>query len=527
MVHSTLRGFALGILWGVVLVATCPADPITLHLQTRDAASGAITVTPTVIDPEHLGVVAVDVWNWHWCKTATQRVAAIVPRMRVCLDRLRDMGATVFLCPTDVADAYIGQPQREFPLAIKKLTLPETLTIQCPPPPQGPGCACVDRCQGNYGWNAMHPALVPQLGDWIPNDRETLYTLCRKKNITHLLYVGFHTQICLLGKDIGLRNMKALGFDCILARDLTDSHPDYNPERGIDPDDLTARTVAHFERYLCSSVNLKDELTRLGVWRHEAPVDAVRAAPWGTVRRPHIFTDQTIVTLSAPWQPDAEIRFTRDGSPPTNSADRYVKPFVVDRSETIRAQAFEQERPVCIESTFRFERLPPLPPKPDVYLDQITPVRTAGPGHSPSDKTHRFSPGSQTPQKNTNNRGQPLRLRSQDYDRGMGVHAPNHMIYAVDPQWDRFVACVGVDEQILRVSKGSDLGHMPSVIFRVFINGRLAEESPIMRITSRPWRFDVKIPESSQTISIAAIPTDDGNREDLANWVDAGFVTKQ
>ena len=139
----------------------------------------------------------------------------------------------------------------------------------------------------------------------MPNSREALYTLAKQRGITHLVYMGVHTQVCLLGKDIGLRNMKALGFECILARDLTDSHPDYDPQRDIDPDDLTARTVAHFEKYLCSTVNLQEELQRLGHWSNKQPLDPVRAAPWGTQRHPHLFKEKTIVTLSAPLQPGA------------------------------------------------------------------------------------------------------------------------------------------------------------------------------------------------------------------------------
>jgi hypothetical protein len=139
----------------------------------------------------------------------------------------------------------------------------------------------------------MHPALEIDEHDLMPNSRATLYTLAKQQGVTHLLYLGVHTQVCLLGKDIGLRNMKALGFECILGRDLTDSHPDYDPARGIDPDDLTARTVAHFERYLCSTINLAEELQRFGCWKHEGPIDPVRAAPWGNeasrtpLRGPH------------------------------------------------------------------------------------------------------------------------------------------------------------------------------------------------------------------------------------------------
>jgi len=47
-----------------------------------------------------------------------------------------------------------------------------------------------------------------------------------------------------------------------------------------------------------------------------------------------------------------------------------------------------------------------------------------------------------------------------------------------------------------------------------------------MRISSGPWRFDVKIPPGSRQINLVA--TDAGNRcaYDLGNWARAGFVRK-
>ena len=58
-------------------------------------------------------MVVVDMWNHHWCKTATMRVAALVPRMNRALDAARELGMTVMLCPSDVVDNYAGWSQRE------------------------------------------------------------------------------------------------------------------------------------------------------------------------------------------------------------------------------------------------------------------------------------------------------------------------------------------------------------------------------------------------------------------------------
>jgi hypothetical protein len=99
-------------------------------------------------------------------------------------------------------------------------------------------------------------------------------------------------------------------------------------------------------------------------------------------------------------------------------------------------------------------------------------------------------------------------------------------MFALEPEYKRFVALAGVDEHLLETSSGSNAAMYPSVVFKVFIDGREAATSPVMRISFQPWRFDVAIPEGSRVISLVATDAGDGDKEDLANWVNCGFVTK-
>jgi len=61
----------------------------------------------------------------------------------------------------------------------------------------------------------------------------------------------------------------------------------------------------------------------------------------------------------------------------------------------------------------------------------------------------------------------------------------------------------------------------------VFIDGKQAAASPVMRIQSPAWRFDVEIPEGAKMISLDAMDAGDGSREDFADWANAGFVLKR
>ena len=514
--------------WAAGLTNLLAAGPeLELELQRRDPATGQVSTTLEKVPASKIAIVVIDLWNYHWCKTSAARVGALVPRMNRCLEAARAMGIQVFLCPTDVADNYVGTPQVESLMALPRVTIPTGSEIQCPAAPDGGGCTCgKERCQVNYGWDGMHPDLVIGENDLIPNEPELLYGICQARGITHLIYLGVHTQVCLLGKSVGVRRMLQAGMKCVLARDLTDAHGRYDPAKNLTPDDFTTNVVAHFEKYLVPTVNFVDTLERMGKWDKSWVVDPVRVAPWGKRERPHLFEKELIVTLTAPWEPGAAIHYTLDGSRPTPQSPLYSGPLHLDKTAGLRAIAFQNDRPVCLESEGYFARLGEMPPAPDIALSSLKPLRAVGYGHSPSFSDHRFSPRVNPPQMDLTNEKKPLRLRSKKYERGVGVHAPNQLLYELKPTYGRFVALAGVDEYILDTNNGSNLAMHPSVIFKVFIDGRLAAESPMMRISEEPWRFDVPIQPGSRLISLVATDGGNGNLEDLANWVNCGFVTR-
>jgi len=500
---------------------------IELTLQTREPASGNAVLARETVDPRRVGVIAVDVWNFHWCKTATMRVDAIVPRMNKALEAARTLGMTVMLCPSDVVENYAGYPQREAVFALPKIAVPAVVEVNCPPVPDAGGCACGrERCAVNYGWDGMHPALTIGPDDLMPDTQAEVYAICHQRQRTHLIYVGFHTQVCLLGKPMGLKAMKSAGLKCILARDLTDAHPGYDPDRGFTPDLNTEQVVEHFEKHLAPTIHFQQELVRLGRWDPHWLVDPVRVAPWGTRSRPHLFEQPVTVTLATPLQPDAEIRYTLDGAAPTAQSPRYTKPLVINDTTHLRALAFRKAQAVGLESEGVYARLGPVPPRPDLYLGDLKPIRNVGFGHSYSGSV-RYSGQTQPPQPDRSNLGQDIRINRTLYAKGMGVHAPCALMYELKPEYERFVGLAGADENVVRVSNGSNLAMHPSVVFKVFIDGREVASSPVMRVQSLAWRFDVPIPPGARTITLAVTDAGNGSREDFADWAEAGFIRRR
>jgi hypothetical protein len=255
-------------------------------------------------------------------------------------------------------------------------------------------------------------------------------------------------------------------------------------------------------------------------------VDPVRIAPWGTPMRPHIFEQPITVTLATPLEPGSEIRYTLNGTAPNSNSELYTKPLVLADTTRLRASAFHKGHPVCLESEGYFARNGPLPPKPDIYLGELTPIRSVGFGHTYGGSV-RYSGNTQPPQIDRSNLGQELSIDQSRQAHGLGVHAPCELVYELKPEYRRFVAIAGADENIVKISNGSNLAKYPSIVFKIFIDGKQAAASPVMRVLSPAWRFDVQIPTGARKLSAVAMDAGDGSREDFADWANAGFIVQK
>jgi len=497
------------------------AVPLEWTLQTRDRETGRIVVTKERVDPTQIGVVIVDMWNTNDCMTNAQRCAALVPRMNKALQGARRLGMQIIWAPTDVASQYAGTPQRERAIALPRLPVPHIKDYSCTftvPTKRPAKCMCGPGivCHLHYGWDRMDPNLDIGAGDWIAADPEELYAIYKQRNLTRLLYMGVNTNLCVMSKPEGIKPMTSAGLKCLLARDLTDAETYYDPDQGFTPDLGTEKGIEDIERSGIPSINMAVEMRKAGLWNDKWIVEMVRVTPWGTQAWPYLFTDSVKVTLTTPQQPGVAIRYTLDGAEPGLASPLYTKPLDVKKTTQLRTAAFQNGRRVTSISAGDFVRLGPLPPQPDAYLEQLKPVTPARPAWRWEVKTNQAFHGG------------PLSIRDSTYSKGIGMRAPANLLYEIPPGYDRFVARAGVDDEPFRQRPNARfLATYPSVQFHVYIDGQLASESPVMRLSQEPWRFEVKIPEGSRLINLAVTDAGSVSPLDLANWVDAGFLRKR
>jgi nicotinamidase-related amidase len=513
--------------WATLLMITCmlpvgAAGPaVDFTLQTRDRETGRTVARNEAIDPAKIGIVIIDMWNTNDCMTNAQRAAALVPRMNKVLEVARRLGIQIIWAPTDVVNYYAGTPQRERALALPSLALPHLTNFSCPfsvPTVRPEKCMCGPGivCHIHYGWDKMDPNLIIGRSDWIVADPNELYSVYKHQGLTRLIYMGINTNLCVMNKPEGIAAMTAAGIKCILARDLTDAETSYDPDRGLTPDLGTAKDIADVERSGIPTIDMAEEMRAAGAWNDRWTVEMVRFAPWGTKSWPYEFTDSVKITLSTPNQKGVVIHYTLDGTQPGPSSPRYATPLDVTKTTELLAAAFKNGQLATQISDGYFVRLGSIPPKPDVYLDKLTPNTPTRPDWRWEAKTNQAFTGA------------PLSIRDRIYTKGVGMRAPANLLYEIKRGYQRFVARAGVDDEPFRQRpKARFLATYPSVQFLVYIDGALTSESPVMRLSQEPWRFDVKIPEHSRLINLVVTDAGSPSPLDLANWVDAGFVLKK
>jgi nicotinamidase-related amidase len=497
------------------------AQKLILNSQIRDAATGKTLNKPLEIDPSKTAIVVVDMWNFHWCMTAAERVSAMVPRMNAVLETSRKLGMQVIWNPSDVVTAYAGYPQYERAIAVEHRKTPDKrddLSVKFTASVGACLCGSGLRCGSNYGWDGMNPDLVISENDLFSSSTDEIYSLLSERGITNIIYMGVHTNMCVFGKPGAMSKMYKAGFDCFLARDLNDAFTHYNPAKNYTPDTGTTEIDENLQAAGIPNINMGEELRKAGLLKSDTAIDYVRFTPWGKPERPYFFENKTVVTLTATWLEDVEIRYTIDGSEPTAASPLYVKPLEVTQTQTVRATAFRQGKPVSLPSFAYYVKMPERPRQPDIYLEDLDYILN---GYLQAVKMCFWYPV-----KSKSFEEKPLRIREKTYQHGLGFRAPSSVQYEIKPEYKRFVALAGVDDNILSQNHGRFIAMHSSVVFKVFIDGKLAAESPVMRITQEPWRFDIEIPQGSRRISISCADTGSRNILDYGNWVDAGFVTK-
>lgn len=225
-------------------------------------------------------VVVCDMWDSHHCLNAVRRVGEVAPRIDALLTELRSHGATIIHAPSGCMDAYKDHPARRRATAVRPASnLPADVSTWCDHiPAEDAARYPLDQSAGGEdddlleheqwaatlkaaGRNPRAPWLkqtdaiaIDGQRDFISDSGTEIWSILEDRQIKHVVLVGVHTNMCVLGRPFGLRQLASHGKQVALIRDLTDTMYDPRQWPYVNHFTGTDLIVDHIERFVCPTL---------------------------------------------------------------------------------------------------------------------------------------------------------------------------------------------------------------------------------------------------------------------------------
>ena len=216
-------------------------------------------------------IIICDVWDDIYCRRAAQRIGVLAPEINRVITAARDRGVMIIHAPSGTMDVYADTPYRrrmqqaplvepQMPIAgwchldpDREPALPLDVSNPCDDPEPPPQVRKYTR---------EHPTIAITGFDGVSDSGVEIYNFCRQEGIKNIAILGVHTNMCVLGRSFGIRQLVRLGMNVVLVRDLTDAMYDPRQPPYVSHTRGTELVVEHIERYWCASIESRD-LTRV------------------------------------------------------------------------------------------------------------------------------------------------------------------------------------------------------------------------------------------------------------------------
>lgn len=245
-----------------------------------------------------------------------------------------------------------------------------------------------------------------------------------------------------------------------------------------------------------------------------------------------VFTDSVSVSIKA-FDRRHEIRYTTDGTEPTAESLLYIRPLELRQTATIRAATFSDGEKTATLDARQFLKTPPVPPDPNVHLGDLKAV-TAADGKFHKNRKFFAENGIGIDRQFD---GRTLALANEEFNRGVSGLTLSEFVYELKPEYNRFVARVGVG-----AAGGELVGGQPTydnvvlprpAVVTILVEGKLIHQSPRLNPGEPAWNIDIRLPNGAKQISLYATFDQSGGKEHwettatVVNWANAGFVTSK
>jgi nicotinamidase-related amidase/type 1 glutamine amidotransferase len=250
------------------------------RVETKQGSQRYHTVTRTEDWPAHnTAIIVCDMWDLHHCLNAVRRETEFAPRLERVLQEARRRGVTIIHAPSECMDAYQSHPARRHAMSVPLAKdLPPEIGTWCSRiPAEERGRYPVDQSDGGEDddlaehrvwaqklsalgrnpkapWKQETDLLTIDPNDYVSDKGDEVWSILQHLGINRVILTGVHTNMCVLGRPFGLRQMARNGKRVVLVRDLTDTM--YNPERWpfVSHFSGTDLIVEHIEKFVCPTI---------------------------------------------------------------------------------------------------------------------------------------------------------------------------------------------------------------------------------------------------------------------------------
>ncbi|MCK4853865.1 MAG: isochorismatase family protein [Bacteroidales bacterium] len=275
---KTLRNVFLLVLCLVIFKPAVKAETretdqtILVSLQKRlpsEAEEGAFIIVNEMQEwkGNETAIIICDMWDKHWCTGATGRVAEMAPFMNTVVSIAREKGVQIVHAPSDCMGYYKDHQARKLGKKYKFKSVEGELGdgileseagADWPFEISGGGCDDKPQCEIGKAWTKQIETIEISDGDIITDSGVEAGSLFKKKGIKNVILVGVHTNMCVIGRSFGLRNMTRLGMNVVLMRDMTDTM--YDSASWPNVSHFTGNSLMHeyIEKYVCPTMVSSD-----------------------------------------------------------------------------------------------------------------------------------------------------------------------------------------------------------------------------------------------------------------------------
>ncbi len=268
--------------WLAAVEAADPSGP-TMTLRRRLPAKGGesymVSLGKETWQPRQTAIIVCDMWDTHTCLNAVRRVEEMAPRMNQVLEKARSLGVSIIHAPSGCMTTYQDHPARKRAQgAPRAASLPPDIAKWCTKiAAEDKGKYPLDQsdggCDSDPAEQKVHADKLKAMGrnprapwikqievlkihdsDAISDSGVEIWNLLEERGIRNVILVGVHTNMCVLGRPFGLRQMAKNGKNVVLMRDLTDTM--YNPARWpfVSHFRGTDLIIEHIEKFVCPTI---------------------------------------------------------------------------------------------------------------------------------------------------------------------------------------------------------------------------------------------------------------------------------